>query len=268
MPTARILHIVRRAVIDDDFRARLFERPDEALAEYPLSAQELDALRRLKPEHLEGFVGGLVAHHFLPIRASRRFVVVMEGVPAPLGPADLPILVGPEIVFGNGIHATTQLCLTALEEFVRPGMAVLDIGTGTGVLAIAAARLGAAAVLALDILPEAVEAAQRNVERNGLADTIRVEQGSLDRALAEGFQADVITGNLLAPILISLAGQGLAAALTPGGRMILSGLLKSQRGPVEAALRKNGLAVFKRRRQGGWMALLARTAPSHVFWPF
>lgn len=258
MSSQRILTIVRRATLDDAFRAELLARPDDALAEYDLSKDEKAAALRLKPEHIEAFIGGLVVHQFLPIRASRRFVVVTEGLKDQVSPPDQPIMVGPEVVFGNGLHATTQLCVKELERQVKTGMTVLDIGTGTGILAIVAARLGAAQVLAVDIQPQAAEAARRNVQRNGLADRIVVEQGSPAIALARGFRADVVVGNLLAPIIIELAGQGLAETVRPGGKMLLSGLTRKQRGPVEAALKRNGLKVFGRKEQDNWIVLIAR----------
>jgi len=266
MPAERVLSIIRRATLDDEFRAKLFANPDDALAEYDLSPDETAAIRRLQPEHIDSFVGGLVAQQFIPIRASRRFVIVAEGNQNQVSPPDLPIIVGPEIVFGNGLHPSTQLCVRELEKRVKPGLTVLDIGTGTGILAIAAARLGASPILAVDILPEAADAARRNVEMNGLVDQITVEHGSLAEALARGFRADIMVGNLLAPIIIALAGQGLSETLNPKGVMILAGLTNKQRGGVEAALRQNGLSVFARRRQGDWTALLARKRQGRVFW--
>jgi ribosomal protein L11 methyltransferase len=181
----------------------------------------------------------------------------------PLDPGVLPIILGPELVFGNGIHATTQLSLTALEEHVHPGNAVLDLGTGTGILAMAAARLGAASVLAVDISDEAVRAARCNVDENDLGSVVRVEQGSLDLALhppdgTSPQQADVVVGNLLAPIILEMIEQGLVDAVKPQGVLILSGLLVNQRRPVMQALRRVGMGRIERRQMDNWAVLVAR----------
>ncbi len=161
----------------------------------------------------------------------------------------------PGMAFGTGLHPTTQLCVTALEDLILPGSTVLDLGTGTGILAMVAARLGAARVLAIDNDPNAVIAARRNVQANGLTPQIDLCQGSM----AEARDAyDVVVANILAPVIIEMAAAGLAARVRTGGALVVSGILEAQDEGVTQALGAAGLGVTERRLQEEWLALVAR----------
>ena len=254
--------VLRQAIFRSEFRNLLLRDPDQALAGYSLTDLEKNRLRSVTPEQLYLMVGDLLAYRLIPIRASRRFVTVFSEKEYTPEPGTLPIILGPQLAFGGGFHETTQLCLAALEETLRPGASVLDLGTGTGILAIAAAKLGAASVLAVDILPEAVAAANENVGLNGMATVVRVEQGSLDQALhppgeALPRQFGLVVGNLLAPIIMDMIGQGLVRTLTSKGVLILSGLRLSQQTEIGGALRKSGMEVTEVQPSGDWVCLTA-----------
>lgn len=188
---------------------------------------------------------------FKPMRVGRCLVVTPPWETPELGPDDIPIVIDPGMAFGTGSHPTTQLCLAGLEDFVRPGFSVADVGTGSGILAIAAAKLGAVSVIANDNDTLAVRIAQENADFNE-ADVLAQE------SLPEG-EFDVVVANILADVIIGL-GPDLCERLAPGGVLIASGIIDTRAGDVQAALQALGLTHLETRRQGEWVAIFFRRA--------
>ena len=162
------------------------------------------------------------------------------------------------MAFGTGAHPTTQLCLEALERLVEPAQAALDLGSGSGILAIAAAKLGARFVLALDIDPIATEATAENARANGVADKIEAVCGGLESSLAAPRRFDLLTVNILAHVIVELVDAGLGDLIKPGGVAIFSGIIDTQLPEVEAALRRARLLPEASRHQGDWVLVEAR----------
>lgn len=192
--------------------------------------------------------------HFRPLPVGRRLLVCPPW-DVPAAPGDrLLLLIEPGRAFGTGGHATTQGCLFLLERALEraPARRVLDVGTGSGLLAIAAARLGVPEVEALDVDPDAVAAAGDNARRNGVADRVRVGLGSLE-AFA-GPPADLVLANLLGPTHVAHA-TALARGAGPGGRLIAGGLLASEAPAVAAAYAAEGFRLVDAVESEGWATL-------------
>lgn len=195
--------------------------------------------------------------HFPVLRVARRLVIRPTWRRHRRGPDDVVLALDPGMAFGTGLHPTTRLCLAALESLADRGLVdgarILDVGSGSGILSIAAALLGASSILALDVDPIAVEASAANARRNRLVRRIRVREGSAPSG--EG-PFDLVLANLIASLLVSLAG-GLAADLRPGGTLLASGIFADREAEVVAALDARGLAIARRSTEGDWVALEA-----------
>lgn len=196
--------------------------------------------------------------HYQVQRIGERIVIVPSWLDYTPQAGDVVLHLDPGMAFGTGLHPTTRLCLHLLEQHIQPGQRVLDVGTGSGILAIAAAKLGAASVLALDNDPVAVDVCQTNVERNQQPSSINVLLGSLGidpcpPELTAPF--DLIVANIIADVLIVLAPE-LAAALAPGGTIISSGIIYERDSEVALALASAGLHLRTRNSEGDWVALV------------
>lgn len=172
---------------------------------------------------------------------------------------EVMIELDPGMAFGTGLHPTTRLCLMALEQHVRPGVRLLDLGTGSGILAIAGAKLGASSVLALDTDPQAVTIARQNARLNGVNENVQAEVGSL--AQVEG-SFDVVLVNIIARVIVDVARQGLARHLTPEGVLVVAGLIEDQEEEVAQALRDADLRLTGRHQIEDWVSLEARRSPT------
>ena len=167
------------------------------------------------------------------------------------------LMLDPGLAFGTGGHETTSLCLEALDSLVQGGERVLDIGTGSGILAIAALKLGAASAEGVDIDPVAVRTAVENAALNGVADKFSGLVGDLSDQASGVY--NIITANIVANAIISLstAVPGLLAA---GGHFIASGIIDTRADEVEAALKAAGLAVAERKEKRGWVCFVCTAA--------
>jgi len=186
---------------------------------------------------------------FHAMRFGRRLWVVPNHEPPPSDPAAVMVRLDPGLAFGTGTHPSTALCLTWLDAHLQPGDTVIDYGSGSGVLAVAAAKLGARAAHAFDIDPQALIATRENAAANAVGDVVMVH----DAAAALPQPVAVVMANILAGTLVELAPQ-LCGYLQPGGRLILAGILRQQVHEVRAGFaRWMDLKVFAER--DGWSAL-------------
>ncbi len=194
--------------------------------------------------------------HYHPIRIG-RLLVRPAWEAADLHNDDIEIVLDPGMAFGTGTHPTTQLCLRAIEGVMPAGARALDLGCGSAILAIAAAKLGAQHIYAVDNDPVAIEAAVENVERNGVTDKIEVAVGTLADVLARGEPFDFAMVNILARVIIPMCDAGLGRTVKPGGKAVFGGLIDTQTEEVEAALRRTGLEPVKRYHSGDWVLIEA-----------
>lgn len=195
--------------------------------------------------------------HFKPLRVGRRLLISPTWEEAKGGPDDIVLRIDPGMAFGTGGHETTRLCLELLERImdalpILTVPAVLDLGTGSGILAMAAVKLGAGHVLALDIDPDAVEVARNNIAVNGLEENIQL--GTTPLEAVDGI-FDIILANILAEELVRLAPD-IAKRLTTGGRVILSGILAEKEAFVRNGFKNKSLEYQETLRDGEWIALL------------
>lgn len=198
--------------------------------------------------------------HFHVHRVGRRLVIKPTWREYEAQSDDVVIDLDPGMAFGTGLHPTTQMCLLGLEEAVRPGMAVLDVGTGSAVLAIAAVKLGANSVLACDLDPIAVDVARQNVSLNGLRESVDVRRGTLgpgSSVVDQGQRFDLLLANIIADVIVALMPD-LFSALRPGGLALLSGIIDTKEAGVARALEAVGFEMISRRQQGDWLMLVVR----------
>lgn len=193
---------------------------------------------------------------FTPLWIGRRIVVKPSWCEAETRPGDLRIELDPGMAFGTGTHPTTRLTLELIEQHLRPGASFLDVGTGSGILLIAAAKLGAGRLAGCDRDGVAVRIARDNLARNGI-DPRRVALVQAD--LASGFRGrfDLIAANILEPVVIALLDE-LPRLLAPGACLIASGIPSGRRDALSDRLGEAGLERIETRQEEGWIAFCAR----------
>jgi len=189
-------------------------------------------------------------------RFGERTVIVPSWIEYAAKAGEVVIRIDPGMAFGTGQHPTTAMCLGTLEELVTGGQSVLDLGCGSGILAIAAAKFGASRVLGLDNDPQAVKASGENVRENGVEGTVDVREGSLgERDVTAPF--DIVAANISGLTLQRLA-PAIAAALSPGGFLIASGFLEDAVEALKSAFAENGLEAERVKEVGVWRSIVAR----------
>ncbi|MBN1991207.1 MAG: 50S ribosomal protein L11 methyltransferase [Anaerolineae bacterium] len=194
--------------------------------------------------------------HFHVVRIGRRFVIKPSWRNYTPTGDDVVIEIDPGLAFGSGLHPTTQLCLKIFEEMPLTGQSVFDVGTGSGVLSLAALKLGAKSVRAVDIDDVAVRVAKENFARNGYPlPKAHVETAVGSARDRGGRQWPIVVANILAHILIELMPH-LAVAVAPGGKLILSGMIAGQEAEVTAAAQAQNLHLIDRRTEEDWVALV------------
>lgn len=229
----------------------LRNRIEEALGAAQLPAPEF---RRFKNEDWQNAWKA----YYHPVEVGERFLI------QPSWESEVPysasrrhaIILDPGLAFGTGTHETTQLCIELMEQVLLPNQSVLDLGTGSGILAIAADKQGAGSILAIDNDPKAVASANENAERNGSGSSIRCLQGSLSEAGNATF--DLVFANILAPVLLDMLEHGLQDRVAAGGHLILSGILEEFSGEILNPLRSKEANVISHVTKGKWCALLIK----------
>jgi ribosomal protein L11 methyltransferase len=203
--------------------------------------------------------------HYTPIKVGNRLMILPAWMDIDTGDR-IPVKINPGMAFGTGTHPTTRLCLEMLEEYLQDE--VIDLGCGSAILAIGALKLGAQRAVGVDIDPEVLPSAKENADLNGVSERLELGIGSLAEIRSGVFsigKAPLILANILAPVLEKLLEDGLHEIITPGGVLIMSGVLSDQwhakgdyasKGPTlqEGAAAK-GLAVVDFRQDGDWIAI-------------
>lgn len=200
--------------------------------------------------------------HYHPFRVGQRLWIQPSWLALDAERAeDVILTLDPGMAFGTGLHPTTQMCLQAIEQLTRPGITMLDVGTGTGILAIAAAKLGAGAVLGVDNDRLAVAAATENAAKNDVARQITICEGTLADVPPAPY--DLVVVNILAPVIVGLLREGgLLGYVAPAGQLVLSGIIDEQAPGVNAALTAAGGVVRETLTVRDWVAIIAHPAGS------
>lgn len=194
--------------------------------------------------------------YYHPVKISQRFTIVPTWETyEPVSSDELIIELDPGMAFGTGTHPTTVMSLQALEKTVKPGQLVIDVGTGSGVLAIGAALLGASHVHALDLDDVAVTAAKINVKLNKVQDRTTVVQGNLLDTIKE--PGDVVVANILAEIIISFTDDAFQV-VKPGGHYITSGIISAKKNDVKEALEASGFVIEDVMMMEDWVTIISK----------
>ena len=194
---------------------------------------------------------------YQPIKIGRSLMIIPAWVETDF-PDRISIRINPGMAFGTGTHPTTQLCLTMMEDNLQPDMAVFDIGCGSGILSIAAARLSAARVVAVDIDPASVQSTQENSALNRVENRLTIAQGSVAVIRGGAFgdiQAPFVVANILSSVILGLFQDGLADLVAPDGLLVLSGILDHQADEIIRTAGNEGLMLVEKRVMEDWVAL-------------
>ena len=198
--------------------------------------------------------------NYHPIPIGQRLLIL----PAWIEQEDhsrIAVRIDPSMAFGTGTHPSTQLCLEIVEKYVQPGQTVIDVGCGSGILSIAALKMGAQKALGVDIDSASIRSTRENGAANEVEDRLEVGLGSVDEVRLGQFSlstASLVLVNILAPTIISLFAAGLADLVAPGGMIALSGILAEQGPSVRAAAEAKGLVFVEQKQSGDWIVLVLK----------
>lgn len=195
--------------------------------------------------------------YYKPTRIGKHLVIKPSWEDYDPEPMDLVIELDPGMAFGTGTHETTVLCLELLEKYIKVGSTVIDMGCGSGILSLAAGKLGASRVIAVDKDTVAVKVARENVARNQLEDKIQVLQG--DKIEDAGIKADIVVANIVADVIIDMC-RHVPLYLEEGGIYLASGIIQERILSVKEALEKNGFDILAEEEKGEWIALASTLA--------
>lgn len=197
--------------------------------------------------------------NYKPLKIGRNLIVLPAWVDPALAENRIPIIISPDMAFGTGTHPSTQLCMLALEKYGVKEMNVIDIGTGSGILSIEAAKLGAERILGVDNDPDAIPSAINNAALNGVADRITFEVGTHTDVLkrTDGLnQSPRVIANILSPILANMLSTGLSDLISPSGLLFLGGVLDYQAQSLADLARSLGLSLRETLQQEDWVVLV------------
>ncbi len=195
--------------------------------------------------------------YYKPTKVGKRIVIKPTWEEYEAKEDEIIVNMDPGMAFGTGTHETTQLCVTRLEEYVKPGDMVLDIGCGTGILSMIAAELGCEKVIGVDLDPVAVKVAQDNIEMNGLSDKIEIREGNLVEVIDAAEKADIIVANILAEAIIELSGM-IIPFLKENGVFIASGIINDRLEAVLDQLNQEGFEILNIEQMGEWNSVSSR----------
>ena len=189
-----------------------------------------------------------------PIRVTDKIIITPSWHPVN-EPDKIVLTIDPKMTFGTGYHETTRLMLRLMEQFITPQSLVLDIGTGTGILAIAAVKLGANHAVGIDIDELSLENGIENTERNNVSGKVEIRIGSLEAISEPAF--DIVLANIIRNTILELL-DGMLAKLSPAGTILFSGLLKNDQAVMEKELRRRGVTIASVIQENEWIAIAAR----------
>ena len=256
------------AKMSEDVLVKAYFKNDASVQEIMLLVGE--KLSEIKRIDMDFDIGSLALEHqnvqeqdwaenwkkyYKPFRVGERLVIKPSWEAYEEKEGDLVLELDPGMAFGTGTHETTFMCMEQLEKYVTPGCKTIDVGCGSGILGLAAAKLGSKDVLAIDLDELAVKVAAENTVKNGLSDKVRVVHGDLLEKADE--MADVIVANIIADVICFLCGPA-KKHLLPGGTFICSGIILEREDDVQAALKAAGYEVCSRLAKGSWVCLAAK----------
>jgi len=253
--------------IDEELLAK--DTDKIAISLYLSDPEQVAAARTFLSEHAKGIPYETSLHtvdeedfanawkqYYKVIKPANKILIVPEWLEADVKEGELPLKIDPGMAFGTGTHETTRLCIALLEKTVKVGDSVLDVGTGSGILSVAAKLLGSGKTVACDIDPVAVRVAKENAARNNLEREIEIFQSDGTTGITGKYNIIVI--NIIADVIITLL-PAIKTLLAEDATLLLSGIIDIREDDVIAALQENGLAATTRLEEKGWIALSVQT---------